>query len=29
MEETHYERAYPVAAVRRYLAGVGLCVLGC
>jgi SAM-dependent methyltransferase len=29
MEETHYERAYPVAAVRRYVAGAGLCVLGC
>jgi ubiquinone/menaquinone biosynthesis C-methylase UbiE len=29
MDETHHERAYPVAAVGRYLAGAGLSVLGC
>jgi len=29
MDEVHFERAYTVAAVRRYLVGAGLSVLGC
>jgi ubiquinone/menaquinone biosynthesis C-methylase UbiE len=29
MDEVHGERAYPLSAVRRYLAGAGFSVLGC